>query len=126
MSDAVLYEVNGEHGIARITINRPDKLNALNAEVLGALSDAAAKAAADPEAKGVIVTGSGAKGFVAGADIDELAELDAPGAQQQAERRWSPRSTAGRSAAAASWRWPATCGPPRPRRALGCRRRRWV
>ncbi|MHC5019261.1 MAG: enoyl-CoA hydratase-related protein [Planctomycetota bacterium] len=84
--DVVRYEVNGASGIARITINRPDKLNALNADVLSALSDAAARAAADPEAKGVIVTGAGEKGFVAGADIGELAALDAPGAQRQAER----------------------------------------
>lgn len=84
--DVVLYAVNGASGIARITINRPDKLNALNAAVLAALSDAAARAAADPAAKGVIVTGSGEKGFVAGADIGELAELDAPGAQRAAER----------------------------------------
>ena len=60
-------------GIARITINRPDKLNALNATVIGELADAAGRVDADAGVRGVILTGAGAKAFVAGADITELA-----------------------------------------------------
>jgi enoyl-CoA hydratase len=61
-------------GIARITINRPDKLNALNATVIRELGEAAARVEQEPEARGVILTGAGSKAFVAGADIAELAE----------------------------------------------------
>lgn len=84
MSDVVRYEARD--GIARITVNRPDKLNALNAEVLAGLSDAAARAAADDAVRGLLVTGAGEKAFVAGADIGELAHLDPTAAQRAAER----------------------------------------
>ncbi|TFG51003.1 MAG: enoyl-CoA hydratase [Gemmatimonadales bacterium] len=60
-------------GIATITINRPDKLNALNASVIRELGEAAAAVEADPAVRGVILTGAGPKAFVAGADISELA-----------------------------------------------------
>jgi enoyl-CoA hydratase len=60
-------------GIARITINRPDKLNALNATVIGELAQAAERVETDAEVRGVILTGAGNKAFVAGADISELA-----------------------------------------------------
>jgi enoyl-CoA hydratase len=58
-----------------LTINRPDKLNALNAEVMAAL-DAAVDAARTDESVGVvIITGAGEKSFIAGADIGELSKL---------------------------------------------------
>jgi enoyl-CoA hydratase len=60
-------------GVATLTVNRPDKLNALNATVIGELGQAAEVLAADPAVRGVILTGAGAKAFVAGADITELA-----------------------------------------------------
>ena len=60
-------------GIARITINRPDKLTALNATVIGELAQAAERVETDAEVRGVILTGAGNKAFVAGADISELA-----------------------------------------------------
>ncbi len=59
-------------GVATITVNRPDKLNALNAAVIGELGAAAESVAADPAVRGVILTGAGPKAFVAGADISEL------------------------------------------------------
>lgn len=61
-------------GIARVTINRPDKLNALNTTVIDELGDAAARIDADAAIRGAILTGAGTKAFVAGADIAELAE----------------------------------------------------
>ena len=61
--------------IRRLTINRPDKLNALNRETLGELDLAFTQAAADDAIRVVILRGAGGKAFVAGADIAELATL---------------------------------------------------
>ena len=61
-------------GIATITVNRPDKLNALNTTVIAELGIAIDAAGQDPDVGAVILTGVGAKAFVAGADISELAE----------------------------------------------------
>jgi enoyl-CoA hydratase len=63
-------------GIAVLTVNRPDKLNALNATVMRELHAAVDRIEADDTVRGVIVTGAGAKAFVAGADITELSGLD--------------------------------------------------
>lgn len=60
-------------GIAFITINRPDKLNALNDAVIHELDQAIVALEADETVHGVILTGAGPKAFVAGADIAELA-----------------------------------------------------
>ena len=59
--------------IAFVTINRPDKLNALNDEVIAELARAAAEIATREDVGGAILTGAGPKAFVAGADIAELA-----------------------------------------------------
>ena len=64
------------NGICTITINRPSKLNALNRETIGELHNAFAKANQDPQTKAIILTGSGEKAFVAGADIAEFAHFD--------------------------------------------------
>jgi enoyl-CoA hydratase len=66
----LLFDVAG--GIARIIVNRPDKLNALNATVFTELEDAVGRIESDATIGGVIVTGAGAKAFVAGADIGEI------------------------------------------------------
>jgi enoyl-CoA hydratase len=66
----LLFDVAG--GIARVTVNRPDKLNALNAMVFTELEDAIGRIESDEAIRGVIVTGTGAKAFVAGADIGEI------------------------------------------------------
>jgi enoyl-CoA hydratase len=68
--ETLLFDV--ADGLARITINRPDKLNALNGVVIGELGQAADAIAADPAVRAVIITGAGPKAFVAGADISEL------------------------------------------------------
>ncbi|HSM17146.1 MAG TPA: enoyl-CoA hydratase-related protein [Gemmatimonadales bacterium] len=62
-----------KEGIATLTINRPDKLNALNDAVIEELREAVAAIETDDSIRGVIVTGAGPKAFVAGADISELA-----------------------------------------------------
>ena len=61
--------------IGRITVNRPEKLNALNRATLEELDLAFRGMAADPSVGAIILTGSGTKAFVAGADINELARL---------------------------------------------------
>ncbi len=63
--------------VAFLTINRPDKMNALNATVITELGEAATEIASRDDIAGAIVTGAGGKAFVAGADIGELAELGA-------------------------------------------------
>jgi enoyl-CoA hydratase len=63
-------------GIALVTINRPEKLNALNSQVLADLRTIFEQIKMDPAVRVVIVTGAGEKAFVAGADITELAVLD--------------------------------------------------
>lgn len=68
-----------EQGIATITINRPDKLNALNNELLNELAAAFEEVNTDDDIRGCIVTGAGEKAFVAGADIKELQKLDEEG-----------------------------------------------
>ena len=60
-------------GIARVAVNRPDKLNALNRTVMDELSLAVGRIETEHAIRGVIVTGAGPKAFVAGADISELA-----------------------------------------------------
>lgn len=67
----LLFEV--ADGIATITINRPDKLNALDDAVIAELDRVADELRARTDVHGVILTGAGPKAFVAGADIAELA-----------------------------------------------------
>jgi enoyl-CoA hydratase len=71
----IVFEA-AEDGIALLTMNRPAKLNALNAETMGELEQAIARFESEPSIKALIVTGSGDKAFVAGADIGELAQAD--------------------------------------------------
>jgi enoyl-CoA hydratase len=78
----LLLETDG--GIAVLTINRPDKLNALNDTVVAELHQAALALAADPAVRGVILTGAGAKAFVAGADIGDLAKQGVLDGRQRA------------------------------------------
>jgi enoyl-CoA hydratase len=63
-------------GIFKITINRPDKLNALNTATIAEINEAIEEAYRNFEVKIVIITGSGPKAFVAGADIAEFKGLD--------------------------------------------------
>ncbi len=66
-----------ENGIATITINRPKSMNALNTEVFHELTPLLEKIALNEDIRVLIITGAGEKAFVAGADISELAELNA-------------------------------------------------
>lgn len=64
-----------ENNIFTITINRPDKLNALNKHVMADLDEVMNEVESNPEIRAVILTGAGAKSFVAGADISEFQGL---------------------------------------------------
>ncbi len=61
-----------KNNILYLTVNRPDKLNALNRETIAELGEAIKKGDQDPEVKVMILTGAGDKAFVAGADISEF------------------------------------------------------
>ncbi len=73
-----------QDGILTITINRPDKLNALNKDVLSELSQVVDDIYSNDDIKTAIITGAGEKGFVAGADISEFIPLDVKGAENLA------------------------------------------
>lgn len=64
-----------ENGIFIITVNRPDKLNALNKDVMNDLEAVVKEIEDSDNIKGAMITGSGEKGFVAGADISEFVGL---------------------------------------------------
>jgi enoyl-CoA hydratase len=66
----IIAEIN--ENVLYITINRPQKLNALNKDVLAELADAIANAQTNNDVKAVLLTGAGDKAFVAGADISEF------------------------------------------------------
>lgn len=76
MTDSPLLTTDRE-GVRVITVNRPDKLNALNAATLDALHVAFDAAAVDPGVRVIVLTGAGPKAFVAGADIAEMSGLSA-------------------------------------------------
>jgi enoyl-CoA hydratase len=73
-------------GIFLITINRPDKLNALNAAVFTDIEAAIKEVQNNPAIKSAIITGAGQKAFVAGADITEFGGLDKAAAMALAKR----------------------------------------
>src|SRR6478752_1644661 len=77
---------NTENNICTITINRPDKLNALNKTVIEELSIAVEKIYQDSDIKAAIITGAGTKAFVAGADISEFLALDGNGGKELAQK----------------------------------------
>jgi hypothetical protein len=120
----ILFEIRGS--VASVIVNRPEKLNTLSLATLEELRRAVEAVLEKNEVRAAIITGSGEKAFAAGADIYELAKLDASEAKKFAElgqaysiasrpaaSRSSPPSMDTPSAAAASWRSP---GYPRCRR----------
>lgn len=72
----LLLEVEEESGVALLTINRADKLNALNRTLLSELALALDEVAGNEGVRALVITGAGSKAFVAGADIAEIAALD--------------------------------------------------
>ncbi|RYY56782.1 MAG: enoyl-CoA hydratase [Chitinophagaceae bacterium] len=75
-----------ENGILTITVNRPDKLNALNKTVISELGEVLSDLYTNDSIHAAILTGAGPKAFVAGADISEFLSLDAGGGAELAEK----------------------------------------
>jgi len=80
----ILFEIKNHTGI--VTINRPDKLNALNGQTISELEDVFLSIKNNPEIFVVVITGSGEKAFVAGADIGELNKLEVISAKDFSEK----------------------------------------
>ncbi|HKA35322.1 MAG TPA: enoyl-CoA hydratase-related protein [Thermoanaerobaculia bacterium] len=81
-----LIRVETAEGIRTLTVDRPEKLNALNAAVQAELSARIAEAETDPGLRCLILTGAGEKAFIAGADIGELAKLTPVEGREHARR----------------------------------------
>lgn len=75
-----------ENGIFIATVNRPDKMNALNKDVMADLNALVDEVESKKEIKAVILTGAGQKAFVAGADISEFVELNKEGGKALAKK----------------------------------------
>lgn len=82
MSDLLLYEVEGR--VAWLTLNRPEKRNALNGDLVAALKDGLARAADDREVRVVALGGAG-KDFCSGADLAELERISEMGEEENLE-----------------------------------------
>jgi methylglutaconyl-CoA hydratase len=81
VTDPVLLEERSG-GVARLTLNRPDKRNALNGELVSALAAAMQRTAGDPEVRVVALAGAG-KDFCAGLDLAELARIADPAVEDR-------------------------------------------
>lgn len=84
MYQTLLTEI--QDGTMIVTINRPEKMNALNKDVIEELGKAIDEAKNNTEVKTIILTGAGEKAFVAGADISEFTSLDANGGSALAKK----------------------------------------
>jgi enoyl-CoA hydratase len=79
-SEHIVCEI--KNGVLVVTINRPDKLNALNKQTIEELHETLVEAENQSEIRAIIITGSGQKAFVAGADIAEFANYSVPEGKQ--------------------------------------------
>jgi enoyl-CoA hydratase len=79
-----LVGVETREGVRVLVVQRPEKLNALNADVMSRLDALVAEAEADSSLRCLVITGSGEKAFIAGADIGELATLTAVAGREHA------------------------------------------
>jgi len=79
VSDVLLYDVR--EGVAHLTLNRPEKRNALNADLVAALTDALERSAADDGVRVVAITGAG-NDFCSGADLAELERISELSAEE--------------------------------------------
>lgn len=76
MTELSFVRIERDAELAVVTIDRQDKLNALNADVVSEIGEAFASLRDDDSVRGVVLIGAGQKAFVAGADIAELAKMD--------------------------------------------------
>ena len=131
--------VETDGAVATITMDAPEKLNAMGRTFWPDLRDALSTLETDGRTRAVVITGAGEKAFSAGGDIASFAELDGAAAKREfqrdcmrtfcrgrgepaADRRRGQRLRDGRRAA--SWPWPATSYWPPTAPCSRCRRRR--
>jgi enoyl-CoA hydratase/carnithine racemase len=93
MTEPVLYDV--DEGVAIVTLNRPDRLNAWTARMGRAYRAALADADADPDVRVIVITGAG-RGFCAGADMRGLGDMAEAGAYDDGSRPGEPEVLPGR------------------------------
>lgn len=84
--------VEKEQGVGILTLNRPDKLNAMNHQLAAELQDAVQQMTADADIGCIVITGSGHKAFSAGGDIHEQRENDRRYTQEELDARGAIRS----------------------------------
>ena len=92
MADDVLIEK--AHGVAILTMNRPEQLNAMNHQLMTELHDGVMRACADDEVGCIVITGAGTRAFSAGGDIHEQREDDRQRAQPDLDERGALRARA--------------------------------
>ena len=90
MADYVLVEQS--EGVAILTMNRPDQLNAMNRQLSAELHDAVARTSADPDVGCIVITGAGHRAFSAGGDIHEQREDDKKYSQAELDARAAVRA----------------------------------
>lgn len=90
MADFVLVEKT--EGVALLTMNRPEQLNAMNHQLSAELHDAVARMSADDEVGCIVVTGAGPRAFSAGGDIHEQREDDRTRSQAELDARGAARA----------------------------------
>jgi enoyl-CoA hydratase/carnithine racemase len=98
MGEAMAYEyivVEQEHGVAILTLNRPDQLNAMNRQLTEELRDAVTRMSADEAIGCIVITGAGDRAFSAGGDIHEQRENDRAYTQAELDARTAVRSRGG-------------------------------
>ena len=110
MSDSqILYEATD--GVATITLNRPERLNAWTGVMARELRAAMETADADPAVRAIILTGAG-RGFCAGADMNDLAGISSGGGNASTARAFAPFDPAGRADYQHPQTWFPTVGKP--------------
>jgi len=85
MFENILFKTDGP--VAVLTVNRPNKMNAVNNATVEELDQALAAVEKDPNLRVMILTGAGDKAFVAGADINELNRRDSVSGRSETRRR---------------------------------------
>src|ERR1700726_5277967 len=103
MEGRMTYEhilVDAEEGVGIVTLNRPDKLNAMNRQLSSELHDAVKRMDADEAIGWIVITGAGERAFSAGGDIHEQREDDRRYAQEELDAMREGRRTYDISASA--------------------------
>jgi enoyl-CoA hydratase/carnithine racemase len=88
VEDEILYRLDGH--VAELTLNRPERLNALSVSMRRRWAELLAEIARDPEIRAVVLMGAGEKAFCTGADLKEMATRDAAGKRRAGARTGQP------------------------------------